>query len=79
MDWNGDLEDFLLLVRRALRFVFRLGWRLGFIYFLIKLENNTKQVYLKSLPEDGLNTRNRAGNDSKQQAYTHATIYSTTN
>ena len=29
----------------------------------------------QSLPEDGLNTQNRAGIDSKQQAYTHAIVF----
>ena len=37
-----------------------------------------KHLSKQSLPEDGLNTRNRAGNDSKQQAYTHATVFNPT-
>ena len=33
----------------------------------------------QSLPEDGLSTKNHAGNDSKQQAYTHATVFKPNN
>ena len=43
--------------------------------FLKKLMKIEKHLSKQSLPEDGLNTRNRAGNDSKQQAYTHATVF----
>ena len=38
-----------------------------------------KNISNQSLPEDGLNTRNRAGNDSKQQAYTHTTVFKPSN
>ena len=38
-----------------------------------------KHLAKQSLPEDGLNTRNRAGNDSKQQAYAHATVFKPNN
>ena len=43
--------------------------------FPYKINEITKHFSKQSLPEDGLNTRNRAGNDSKQQAYTHATVF----
>ena len=56
------------------------GWifmRWNFIMsFHIKLMKIQKHLSKQSLPEDGLNTRNRAGNDSKQQSYTHATVFS---
>ena len=42
-------------------------------------EKYKKHLSKQSLPEDGLNTRNRAGNDSKQQAYTHATVFKPNN
>ena len=47
--------------------------------FPYKINENTKTFSNRSLPEDGLNTRNRAGNDSKQQAYTHATVFKPNN
>ena len=47
--------------------------------FLIKLIKVQKHLSKQSLPEDGLNTRNRAGNDSKEQAYTHATVFKPNN
>ena len=47
--------------------------------FFIKLMKVQKHFTKQSLPEDGLNTRNRAGNDSKQQAYTHATVFNQNN
>ena len=47
--------------------------------FLIKLMKIQKTFSNRSLPEDGLNTRNRAGNDSKQQAYTHARVFKPNN
>ena len=50
-----------------------------FMSFFIKDNENTKTFSNQSLPEDGLNTRNRAGNDSKQQAYTHATVFKPNN
>ena len=43
--------------------------------FPYKINEIKKHFSKQSLPEDGLNTRNRAGNDSKQQAYTHATVF----
>ena len=43
--------------------------------FPYKINEITKHFSKQSLPEDGLNTRNRAGNDSKQQAYAHATVF----
>ena len=43
--------------------------------FLVKLMKIQKYFFKESLPEDGLNTRDCAGNDSKQQAYTHATVF----
>ena len=53
-----------------------LSYAMEFIMtFLIKLMKIQKTFSNQSLPEDGLNTRNRAGNDSKQQAYTHATVF----
>ena len=49
---------------------------MGFYYeFPYKINEIIKHFTKQSLPEDGLNTRNRAGNDSKQQAYTHATVF----
>ena len=52
----------------------------GFYHeFPYKINENTKTFSNQSLPEDGLNTRNRAGNDSKQQAYTHATVFKPNN
>ena len=48
---------------------FALCYAMEFIMsFLIKLMKIQKTVSNQSLPEDGLNTRNRAGNDSKQQS-----------
>ena len=47
--------------------------------FSYKINENIKHLSKQSLPEDGLNTRNRAGNDSKQQAYTHATVFKPNN
>ena len=44
-----------------------------------KINENTKTFSKQSVPEDGLNTRNRAGNDSKQQAYIHATVFNRNN
>ena len=49
-----------------------------FMSFLIKLMKIQKHLSKQSLPEDRLKTRNRAGNDSKQQAYTHATVFNPT-
>ena len=43
--------------------------------FPYKINEIIKHFSKQSLPEDGLNTRNHAGNDSKQQAYTHATVF----
>ena len=43
--------------------------------FLVKLMKIQKYFFKESLPEDGLNTRDCAGNDSKQQAYTHAIVF----
>ena len=43
--------------------------------FPYKINEIIKYFSKQSLPEDGLNTRNRAGNDSKQEAYTHATVF----
>ena len=43
--------------------------------FLIKLMEIQKHFSKQSLREDGLNTRNHASNDSKQQAHTHATVF----
>ena len=57
-------------------FHLHLAMRWDFIMsFLIKLMQIQKHLSKQSLPEDGLNTRNRAGNDSKQQAYTHTTVF----
>ena len=42
--------------------------------FLIKLMKIQKHFSKQSFPEGGLNIRNRASNDSKQQAYTQATV-----
>ena len=59
---------------------FHLVMRCNFIIsFLIKLMEIQKHFSKQSLPVDGLNTRNRAGNDSKQQAYTHATVFKLNN
>ena len=50
-----------------------------FMSFSMKNDENTKTFSNQSLPEDGLNTRNRAGNNSKQQAYTHGTVFKPNN
>ena len=59
------------------------GWifmRWNFIMsFLIKLMKIQKHFSKQSLLEDGLHTRNHAGNDSKQKAYTHATVFKPNN
>ena len=61
-------------------FYLHLAMRWNFIMsFLIKLMKIQKHLSKQSLPEDGLNTRNHAGNDSKQQAYTHATVFKPNN
>ena len=61
-------------------FHLHLAMRWNFIMsFLIKLMKIQKHLSKQSLPEDGLNTQNRAGNDSKQQAYTHATVFKPNN
>ena len=55
-------------------FHLHLAMRWNFVMsFLIKLMK--KHLSKQSLPESGLNTRNRAGNNSKQQAYTHTTVF----
>ena len=62
--------DFHLCLSYAMRFYYE---------FLYKINGNAKTLSKQSLPEDGLNTRNRAGNDSKQQAYTHGTVFKPNN
>ena len=58
-----------------LHLVMRWNFIMSFLKKLMKIQ---KHLSKQSLPEDGLNTRNRAGNDSKQQAYTHATVFKPT-
>ena len=60
-------------------FHLHLAMQWNFMSFLIKLMKIQKHLSKQSLPEDGMNTPNRAGNDSKQQAYTHATVFKPNN
>ena len=61
-------------------FSFMLSYAMRFYYeFLYKINENAKTLSKQSFPEDGLNTRNRAVNDSKPQAYTHATVFKPNN
>ena len=60
-----------------LHLVMRWNFIMSLLMKLIKIQKTFIQK--KSLPEDGLNTPNCAGNDSKQQAYTHATVFKPNN
>ena len=63
-----------------MEFHFALSYAMEFYYESpYKINENTKNISNQSLPEDGLNTRNCAGNDSKQLAYTHATAFKPNN